>query len=131
MNEKKFNLLLGILLVSTLTYSQDNFTENSWLVSIDFGVQMSGVKSEGFVSSNYSNLYRLSTGKWLNKYIGIQIGYQGRYFNTIENSDKRFYNFYFVECILDVKKKLKIYNRKNAVYELIFYWGFGYFQNKY
>ena len=131
MNEKKFNLLLSILLVSTLTYSQDNYKKNSWLVSIDFGVQMSGIKSEDFVSSNYSPVYRISSGKWLNKYIGVQIGYQGRYFNTIENSDKRFYNFYFVEGILDVKNILKISNSKNKVHELIFHGGFGYFQNQY
>ncbi len=131
MNKKKFNLLLSILLVSTLTYSQDNYKKNSWLVSIDFGVQMSGIKSEDFVSSNYSPVYRISSGKWLNKYIGVQIGYQGRYFNTIENSDKRFYNFYFVEGILDVKNILKISNRKNKAHELIFHGGFGYFQNQY
>ena len=59
------------------------------------------------LSSNYSPLIRLSIGKWLNRSIGIQVGYQGRYFNTIaENSDKRFYNFYFVEGILDVKNIL-------------------------
>lgn len=131
MNEKKFNLLLGILLLATLTYSQDNYKENTYLLSIDLGFQMSGIKSEDFVSSNYSPLYKLSTGKLLNKHIGIQIGYQGRYFNTIENSDKRFYNFYFAEGILNVKNILKMSYAKNRVYELIFHGGFGYFQNKY
>lgn len=131
MNEKKFKLLLCILLVSTLTHSQDNYKKNSSFVSIDFGVQMSGIKSEDFISSNYSPVYRLSSGKWLNKYIGVQVGYQGRYFNTIENSDKRFYNFYYVEGILDIKNILKMSNSKNKVHELIFHGGFGYFQNQY
>ena len=116
----------------SLSQDLDSISFNKkWFASIDFGVQMSGIKSEDFVSSNYSNLYRLSTGKLLNKYIGIQIGYQGRYSNTIENSDKRSYNFYFVEGILNVKNILKISNAKNRVYELIFHGGFGYFQNKY
>ena len=71
---------------------------------------MSGIKSEDFISSNYSPLIRLTGGKWLNDKIAIQVGYQGRYFNTIaENSDKRFYNFYFVEGILDVKNILTAY----------------------
>ena len=50
MNEKKFNLLLGILLVSNLIYSQDNHIENSWLLSIDLGIQLSGIKSEDFLA---------------------------------------------------------------------------------
>ena len=63
----------------SLSQDLDSISFNKkWFASIDFGVQMSGIKSEDFVSSNYSNLYRLSTGKLLNKYIGIQIGYQGR-----------------------------------------------------
>tara|TARA_B110000003_G_scaffold14445_1_gene14172 strand:- start:1777 stop:2337 length:561 start_codon:yes stop_codon:yes gene_type:complete len=131
MKKKKIILLLSILLVSFLNYSQDYYKKNSWLVSIDFGVQMSGIKSEDFVSSNYSPVYRLSTGKWLNNFIGIQIGYQGRYFNTIENSEKRFYNFYFIEGILDVKNILKTSNSKKKVHELILHGGFGYFQNQY
>ena len=129
--KKKIKLLLGILLISTLAYSQNDNKKNSWFLSIDYGLQMSGIKSEDFISSNYSPVYRLSTGKWLNKYIVVQILYQGRYFNTIENSDKRFYNFYYVEGILDIKNILKMSNSKNKVHELIFHGGFGYFQNQY
>ncbi len=129
--KKKIKLLLGILLVSTFAYSQNDNKKNSWFLSIDYGVQMSGIKSEDFISSNYSPVYRLSSGKWLNKYIGVQVGYQGRYFNTIENSDKRFYNFYYVEGILDIKNILKMSNTKNKVHELIFHGGLGYFQNQY
>tara|TARA_Y100000768_G_C23921423_1_gene655132 strand:+ start:765 stop:1322 length:558 start_codon:yes stop_codon:yes gene_type:complete len=129
--KKKIKLLLGILLVSSFAYSQNDNKKNSWFLSIDYGVQMSGIKSEDFISSNYSPVYRLSSGKWLNKYIGVQVGYQGRYFNTIENSDKRFYNFYYVEGILDIKNILKMSNSKNKVHELIFHGGFGYFQNQY
>ena len=127
----KIKLLLGFLLVSSFAYSQNDNKKNSWFLSIDYGVQMSGIKSEDFISSNYSPVYRLSSGKWLTKYIGVQFGYQGRYFNTIENSDKRFYNFYYVEGILDIKNILKMSNSKNMVHELIFHGGFGYFQNQY
>lgn len=133
MNSLKFFVFI-FLSNSYLILSQDldsvSFNKK-WFASLDFGVQISGIKSEDFISSNYSPLIRLTGGKWLNDKIAIQVGYQGRYFNTIENLDKRFYNFYFLEGILDVKKILKIYNRKNAVYELIFHGGFGYFQNKY
>ena len=84
--KKKIKLLLGFLLVSSFAYSQNDNKKNSWFLSIDYGVQMSGIKSEDFISSNYSPVYRLSSGKWLTKYIGVQVGYQGRYFNTIENT---------------------------------------------
>lgn len=128
--KKKIKLLLSILLVSTLAYSQNDDKKNSWFLSIDYGLQMSGIKSEDFVSSNYSPLYRFSYGNWLNKYVGAQIGYQGTYFNTIENTDKRFYNFYFIQGMLDVKNILSLYNN-NKFHELIFHGGLGYFQNKY
>ena len=95
MNSLKFFIFI-FLSNSYLSLSQDldsiSFNKK-WFASLDFGVQMSGIKSEDFISSNYSPLIRLTGGKWLNDKIVIQVGYQGRYFNTIENLDKRFYNF--------------------------------------
>ena len=131
---KCFFIILFIL-ESFFSYSQkkvrNNQEKNNWFIELDAGIQISGIKGEDFISSNYSPLIRLIGGKWLNDKIAIQVGYQGRYFNTIENSDKRSYNFYFVEGILNVKNILKISNAKNRVYELIFHGGGGYFQNKY
>jgi len=126
------NLIL-LLVVTFFFLHESNAQEkkSKWFLSFDVGVQMSGIKSEDFISSNYSPLIRITGGKWFNKYLGAQVGYQGRYFNTIENSDKRFYNFYFVEGLLDAKNILKIESNSQKIYELLFHLGFGYFQNQY
>lgn len=133
MNFKKISFII-VIFFSLKSFSQNDildYFKNDWFTSIDIGVQMSGIKSEDFVNSNYSPLIRLSIGKWFNRSIGIQVGYQGRYFNTIADNDKHFYNFYFVEGILDVKNILTSNTTQNEFYELIFHGGFGYFQNKY
>lgn len=74
-----------------------------WFIGFDYGIQMSGIKSEDFVSSNYSPVYKLSVGKWVSKSIAITLGYQGRYFRTIADEIRYTYNFYSVEAILDVR----------------------------
>ena len=57
------------------------------------GAQMSGIKNEDFVLSNYSPKIDVSGMKLITQGIGIQIGYQGYYFNTIANADKRRYTY--------------------------------------
>ena len=104
--------------------------QKEWFASIDYGIQMSGIKSEDFIKSNYSSLIRITGGKWLNKSIAIQAGFQGMYFNAIADNDKHFYDFYFVETIFNAKKIL-LKEKKNRIHELLFHIGLGYFQNHY
>jgi len=133
-NLKIYILFLAFFNYSLAASSQDNDSVNykkKWFIGLDLGVQMSGIKSEDFINSNYSPLIRLTTGKWFNKSIGIQFGYQGRYFNAIADNDKHYYNFYFVEGTLDAKNILGLKRVNNRVYELVFHGGFGLFQNRY
>lgn len=131
MGAKHIYITLFLVFTSIISYSQNDISKNSWFVSLDFGVQMSGIKSEDFISSNYSPVYKLMFGKWINSIVGIQAGYQGNYFNAIADNDKHFYNFYFVEGLLDVKNILRSNVNQNRFYELMFHGGFGYFQNQY
>ena len=62
--------------------------------------------------------------------IGVQFGYQGRYFKAIADTDKHYYDFYFIEGLLNVKNILKLNNNTSA-YDLLLHGGFGYFQNHY
>jgi hypothetical protein len=89
---------------------------------------MSGIKNEDFISSNYSPVYRVSLGKWINESIAIQIGYQGRYFNAIADDIKHYYNFYYTEAVFDVKNIL-FKKKENRTHELLFHLGPGYFYN--
>ena len=75
MNSLKFFVFI-FLSNSYLSLSQDldsiSFNKK-WFTSLDFGVQMSGIKSEDFISSNYSPLMLgIAGGKWLNDKIAIQ-----------------------------------------------------------
>lgn len=89
---------------------------------------MSGIKSEDFISSNYSSLIKVIGGKWFNSNIGIQVGYQGRSFNAIADNDKHFYDFYFVEGVINAMSILSSKNKDNRFYELLFHAGIGFFK---
>ena len=96
-------------------------------VGVDFGVQMSGIKPQDFVSSNYSNLVRINAGKWFNKYIGFNLGYQGRYFYTIADDVKHKYDFFSFDGLFDVKK---LFSKNECdYYHLVLRTGIGLFNN--
>jgi hypothetical protein len=118
------------LLFGQLNKETTNFESNSF-IEIDFGIQMSGIKSEDFISSNYSPMIRVIGGKWFNSNVGFQVGYQGKYFNAIADNDKHYYNFYFFEGILNAKNILSSKRKNNRFHELLFHAGIGLFENKY
>ena len=62
-------------------------------LNLSVGLQMSGIKNEDFVLNNYSPKIDISAMKSITPVFGLQIGYQGYYFNTIANSDKRRYTY--------------------------------------
>lgn len=130
---KNIFFFITLLFNSTFLLGQTNNldTEKKWFLGLDLGVQMSGIKSEDFVKSNYSPMIRLVGGKWLNSKFGMQIGYQGRYFNTIADNDKHFYNFYFFEGVLNFKNLVSKQKVDNRFYDLVFHAGLGFFQNRY
>jgi hypothetical protein len=127
--------ILFLIINTSLLYGQLNIEntkfEKNWFIGIDYGIQMSGIKSEDFIRSNYSHLIRVVGGKWFNTKVGFQVGYQGEYFNTIADNDKHFYNFYFIEGVLNVKNILFSNRKNNSFYDLIFHGGLGLFENKY
>ena len=57
------------------------------------GAQISGIKTEDFVSSNVSPAVTFCLGEWVSPEIALQVGFKGLYFHTISNDDKRYYNF--------------------------------------
>jgi hypothetical protein len=126
---------LFLITSSSFLFGQSNKEntnfEKNWFIGLDLGIQMSGIKSEDFITSNYSPLIRVVGGKWFNPNFGFQAGYQGKYFNAIADNDKHFYNFYFFEGVLDVKNILSFKRKENRLYELLFHAGVGLFQNRY
>ena len=128
----RFSFFLFTILSSFSAISQESktnsYNKNWFYFSVDIGTQMSGIKNEDFIPSNYSPLIRVTGGKWLNSKIAIQVGYQGRYFYAIADNLKHSYDFYFLESVFNAKNIL-LKNKKNRIHDLLFHVGFGYFQN--
>lgn len=105
-----------------------NQTFKSWVFVVGYGVQMSGIKNEDFISSNYSPVFRADIGKRIKPSVAIKIGYQGRYFNSIADDIKHYYNFYYTELVFDVKSIL-LKNLSNWAEGILFHLGPGCFYN--
>ena len=105
----------------------NNF-ELNWQISLNIGAQMSGIKSEDFVSSNYSPLLDASLGKWFAPSLALQFGYRGWYFNLISDEQKHYYGYYFGEALLNIKALIKNYP-KPPKWSFYLHAGSGYFYN--
>lgn len=136
MRKSKYNFFVKIFFTFAIfalagiinSYGQDS-KDRKWHASFDLGVQMSGIKSEDFVNSNYSPVYRILILRELSPNFAIQIGYQGRYFRAISDDLKYHYNFFFIEGMGNITNLFL--GRKNyKKYNLWFHTGPGYFYHK-
>jgi len=93
-------LLFGIVFISEGTCQQT-------FLNLSVGVQMSGIKNEDFVLNNYSPKIDISAMKSITQAISLQIGYQGYYFNTIANADKRRYTYISGSLVTRVMQQSK------------------------
>ena len=128
----KINLLTFLMsfCLAQKDVKKDSLVYEKWFVSYSMGAQISGIKTEAFVSSNVSPAVTFCLGKWVSPEIALQVGFKGLYFHTISNDDKRYYNFIYGNVLFDVNKMggMKNINRK---WNFIFYPGGGYFYNYY
>jgi len=97
-------------------------------IGFDLGVQNSGMRKEDFVVSNFSPRIHFFVGKKLNDFGAVQVGYEGFYFTTIANSDKRQFNYYNLRIQNRIWAK-KINNI--SLFETSIQIGGGLFQNLY
>jgi len=135
MHVKKYLMLFLILsgVIEIKSQIQDSSYLNTerlnWFISFNCGAQMSGIKDEDFVSSNFTPLFNVKTGKWFSPLIAIQIGYKGFYFNYIDDDLKHKYNYLYTETVFNL---LNVINpdRKNKKWSLLPHAGFGIFRNQ-
>ena len=128
--------LIIILILSFLTLSKAQDVKSSnlssakpmWFFSLNYGYQMSGIKDEDFVSSNYSPLLDASLGKWFAPSLALQIGYRGWYFNCISDEKKHYYGYYYGEALFNIKALIKNY-AKPPKWSFFLHAGSGYFYN--
>lgn len=119
-------------LISPLSYSQNisknNGTNSGYFVSINYGTQMSGIKDEDFITSNYSPLFNITTGIWFTPYLAMQIGYKGFYFNAIADEIKHQYNYFYSEVVINFNNFVHS-DRRNKKWSILMHGGPGYFYN--
>lgn len=94
------------------------------------GLQMTGIRKEDFVSDNISPRLNLYFGKRLNKIAAIQVGFEGLYFNTIANDDRRYFNYYNVMIENKIFQSL-VKDRSNRLNYMALQLGGGLLYNKY
>jgi len=99
-----------------------------WFASLNYGFQMSGIKDEDFVSSNYTPLFILTIGKRISPLFAVQIGYKGFYFNYIEDDLKHHYNYYYIETFFNLNNAIDP-GRLNKNWNLELHAGAGIFDN--
>lgn len=69
-----------------------------------YGTQVSGIRKEDYVTSNFAPYLQLSAGKWLSKNIALSLSYQGPYFHFIGDSHKHKYAFISSDVNLDINR---------------------------
>lgn len=125
---------LASLLLSTMIYAQDNVNETNkelnkkYFVTLKTGVQMSGIKSEDFVSNNLSPLINVSFGSWVVPYLALQVSYKGFYFLTISDKNKHYYGFYHGELLFNINSIFPNIINNNKI-QNSFHLGSGLFYN--
>lgn len=119
-------------LVTTELYTQNSYNtevnEKPYFFSLNYGIQMSGIKDEDFIRTNYSPLLNITAGKWFTQQFALQIGYKGFYFNTIADKIKHYYNYFYGEVLINFSN-LIYPNRLNKNWYIILHAGPGYFYN--
>lgn len=130
----KFFLIcfLLILLLTTKGNSQNVFDADElaipYFVSLNIGAQMSGIKDEDFISSNYSPLFNIKFGKWISSCFALQVGYKGFYFYSISDEIKHRYDFFYGEVSININELINS-KRTSKCWGLLFHSGTGYFYN--
>lgn len=131
----KRHLLIVLLLISFTALSQiENRSNRSypmkqWFVSAAYGVQMSGIKDEDFISKNIAPAISVGVGVWFTPEIALQLSYKGYYFNTIADDDQHAYYFFLGEVLLNIHQMIN--SATTGRWNVIAHSGAGYFYNKY
>lgn len=80
-------------------------------VELYLGTQVSGIRKEDYVASNYAPYIQLSAGKWIHPSWAIALNYQGLYFNFIGDNFKHKYGFLGVDVSLNLNSIIAKHNK--------------------
>jgi len=97
-------IYLLFLIFSNISFAQvlqEEVIQNKWYVNASLGLQMSGIKDEDFVSTNYTPLFNAAIGNHLSDIMALQIGYKGFFFNYIDDNYKHYYYYLYIETVFN------------------------------
>ncbi len=108
----KITLTLCFLSIIINSYGQnDNLSvshrKGNFFVDFYAGTQVSGIRKEDYVASNFAPYVQLSLGKWIVPYMAISINYQGPNFHFIGDSYIHKYLYIDGQVILDINSLFK------------------------
>jgi hypothetical protein len=104
------NLVLLFISAFTISTSAQNTNNNSThkkenlYFDAFIGTQVSGIRSEDYVTSNFAPYFQVSVGKILSDKFSVNINFQGPYFNFIGDDYKHNYQFLGSDLLLDLFK---------------------------
>jgi hypothetical protein len=78
--------------------------KEKFYIDLYLGVQVSGIRKEDYVASNFAPYIQLSAGKWLTRNLALALTYQGPYFNFIGDSSKHKYVYLGGDAILNINR---------------------------
>jgi hypothetical protein len=127
-----------IAFVTLLIFNNNICAENNnviqqnkiqYFAELFFGTQVSGIRKEDYVASNYAPYIQIGIGKWLSSYLAISFNYQGPYFRFIGDDYKHKYFYIDGESILNLHNLFS--SNMNRIWSAHAVVGLGYFQNYY
>lgn len=122
-------LFVSALSLNAGENDDDRTAVSGLYVSVSGGIQMSGYKRVDFVSSNYSPMIGISTGKWFTPLLALQISYRGNYFHTISDLEKHYYKFFYGDAVFNLVYLIKPTSSVTKG-NVCFHIGSGYFHNR-
>lgn len=125
-------LLIFVTISSNILLAQSSGdvnidTKKTTFVDLYLGTQVSGIRKEDYVSSNFAPFFQFSFGNWFTPYLALAVSYQGPYFNYISDNVK--YNYLYIDgtAIFDINRLIN--KEYNGLWNISLLGGSGYFYN--
>ncbi len=85
-------------------------TKGKYYIDLYFGVQVSGIRKEDYVPSNYTPYIQMSVGKWFVPSLALALNYQGPYFNFIGDDFRHNYLYLGADALLNLNSLFAVSN---------------------
>lgn len=106
------NILSAKILLSQTTQIDKQIQKSSFYFELYLGTQVSGIRKEDYVASNYSPYIQLSIGKTISQHIALTVNYQGPYFYFIGDNFKHKYFYFGGDAIINLNNFISTFKKR-------------------